>query len=719
VGWSWGNTFRVPDAAPDADANGATVNAIVFLEPKDTARIVLVLDRSGSMSEESPTRLERLQVAATDFVNLAENGIELGLVSFSSSATDDVPIAALGADRSDYTDAIDGLSAGGATNIGDGLQHARTLITNAGGVTANTAIVLMTDGFNNRPQPDAAAAADLQAKIDALLADGIPVYVTCTGTDLGLDSQCAEIAAGTNGTYVDSAQAHDLPEAFADLHELIMGRQGVRSKKGTPGKQPIMYEALVEPFASVADFTVLWRKPKTVMALTVIAPDGTTHRGVNIARGQAVRIRNPLAGVWKVSIRPRKADPGERYVSRAYVGNQQVVVTGGPRKARLMPGEPMVIYALPRFPGVVAGVDVLGEVTKPDGTSVPITLGDIGRAGDTGDDVEGDGIYTATFTDTTQRGAYTIRLETTAIHDNLIGHSRLHDPNVHIQVPDFNREVRYSAAVDDGLTILDHFRCWGADGQAQQKKVTLTDQFGTQGATVGRPRFLCNPARKNDGEVRDPRAHLVCYDTRDEGGKSANRAVLARDQFGDHRLAVGPAALLCVPSEKNGEGAPQDLDHFRCYRAKARKRDFAPRVVVLQDQFGTARAAVSRPILFCNPVRKNDEGIAHPEAHLVCYATKERAKGRAANATVVNQFGSAALKLGRSDVLCLPALKSVPPGLPGTTTTTTTTRTTSTSTTTTTNPTACGQTQFPICNGSCTTPNFRCQSSGTACFCGP
>ena len=64
---------------------------------------MLVLDESGSMSLESPSRMERLKVAAGDFISTAENGIELGLVSYATDAEvgsgrANVPIAALGAE---------------------------------------------------------------------------------------------------------------------------------------------------------------------------------------------------------------------------------------------------------------------------------------------------------------------------------------------------------------------------------------------------------------------------------------------------------------------------------------------------------------------------------------------------------------------------------------------------------------------------------------------
>jgi len=143
------------------------------------------------MSLESPTRMERLKVAANDFIETAENGTEIGIVSYATDAEVasgrvNVPIDVLVNDRTPWTDAINGLSPSTRTNIGDGLQKAKEMIFAAGGVTANTYIVLMTDGLNNEPFPQANAAADLQDKVDDLLMEGIPVYVTCTGGDFGL-----------------------------------------------------------------------------------------------------------------------------------------------------------------------------------------------------------------------------------------------------------------------------------------------------------------------------------------------------------------------------------------------------------------------------------------------------------------------------------------------------------------------------------------------------
>jgi hypothetical protein len=146
--WAYPHTFLAPTGAPDPAAGGATVHATRFVTPNITTRVVLVLDESGSMGLESPTRMERLKVAAKDFVALAEDGTELGIVSYSddaeaSSGRANVGVATLATNRAVCNTAVDILTPTNWTNIGDGLQKALDLINAAGGVTANTFIVLL------------------------------------------------------------------------------------------------------------------------------------------------------------------------------------------------------------------------------------------------------------------------------------------------------------------------------------------------------------------------------------------------------------------------------------------------------------------------------------------------------------------------------------------------------------------------------------------------
>jgi hypothetical protein len=95
-----------------------------------------------------------------------------------------------------------------------------------------------------------------------------------------------------------------------------------------------------------------------------------------------------------------------------------------------------------------------------------------------------------------------------------------------------------------------HYQCYRvAEGQPfQAREVKLADQFGASGAKVLKPIVLCAPVSKNGAPVRDKRTHLMCYE--DEGPKAVDKKVAVTNQFGTETLSVGGSWTLCVPSLK-------------------------------------------------------------------------------------------------------------------------------------------------------------------------
>jgi len=457
VVWSWPTTFLKPTGAPDPAANGAVVNAPNFIVTNDAVRVVLVLDESGSMDLESPTRLQRLQVAASDFIATAENNTELGIVSYSTNANPgsghaDVAVNPLGNNRTNWNNAVTGLGTGGWTNIGDGLQKAKDMIVAAGGVTANTYIVLMTDGLNNRPEPQATADADLQAKVADLLTSGIPVYVTCTGGDFGLQSQCAEIASGTGGFNADSADAAKLPENFVDFHERMTGFQSIDSVYGNFAKigsysPKTIY---VDKGSEAVSFSVLWEDAKAGATVILKDPDGNTYQTRPIPQGAYARITAPKAGDWQMIIDPRSGS-NTPFVARAYTHNRINNFIASLRKPSVKPNEEIYVYAIGRSIGGTVtkqGEKILAIVTLPDGSKDTVELYDNGRdAGGHGDDMAGDGIFTGVYTNTAQKGAYGFHFKVN-IDQWHLGEEG-HSSDVTQKSPRFMREVRISAGVSD------------------------------------------------------------------------------------------------------------------------------------------------------------------------------------------------------------------------------------------------------------------------------
>jgi len=454
VVWSWPDHFVMPAAAPDPVAGGAVVDPTHFVRADATVRVVLVLDESLSMSLESPSRMERLKVAANDFVTLAEDGTDLGIVSFSTDADPanghaSVPIDALGvgAHRAACTDAINDLTPDWRTNIGDGLDRARDMIFDAGGVTANTFIVLMTDGINNEPWPDFAAFLD--GVLADLLADRIPVYVTCTGGDLGLSSQCSEIATATEGFYVDSDDAADLPQAFTDFHEKISGREAMDSESGSLFKATPK-KVFVEEGSESATFTLMWEEEKAAADMVVIDPIGGQHGSLPMPQGRYARIGKPMPGEWQMTIEPRSSEDSS-YVARAYTRNQIHSLTAAVRHPTVLPEGDIYVYAYPRSIGggiTHPTMNIVGTVLLPNGERDTIVLHDRGvDANGEGDDLPGDGIFTGVYRNTKIKGPY--RFHIRADISKWSQSTDREEYNPKLESPRFVREVRLSAAVGE------------------------------------------------------------------------------------------------------------------------------------------------------------------------------------------------------------------------------------------------------------------------------
>lgn len=143
------------------------------------------------------------------------------------------------------------------------------------------------------------------------------------------------------------------------------------------------------------------------------------------------------------------------------------------------------------------------------------------------------------------------------------------------------RTVEQAALAQHGVypaqPQLEHFRCWTLQPKPpfDKRQVKLTDQFGSRTADItGRPE-LCNPARKNLERWQNKAAHLVCYATT---GKAVDKLVAVQNQFGSQRLQVLKPVRLCLPTRKRlilsqPTTLPRirvRIDHFQCYAVEAK-----------------------------------------------------------------------------------------------------------------------------------------------------
>jgi Ca-activated chloride channel family protein len=203
--------------------------------PRDRATVMMAIDVSLSMRAEdvSPNRLAAAQAAAKEFVSLLPPRINLGLVTFSGTATVAVSPTT---DRASVLRAIDNLELAERTAIGEAvfscLDAIKTFQAQLQGSdpsegNAPARIVLMSDGSNTWGRsPEQAVGAAKQASV--------PVSTIAFGTDTGyidLEGQrvvvpvdhekLKEIADGTGGSYYAAASAEELSSVYRDLGSQI------------------------------------------------------------------------------------------------------------------------------------------------------------------------------------------------------------------------------------------------------------------------------------------------------------------------------------------------------------------------------------------------------------------------------------------------------------------------------------------------------------------
>lgn len=206
--------------------------------PRDEASVVLAIDVSGSMmaTDVAPTRLEAAKQAADSFLDRLPDRFRVGLVSFSTGATE---LAAPTDDRAAIRSEIDGLEAHTGTAIGDAIAAALKLAPQGDDGTANDdngkplfSILLLSDGASTTGIPVEDA---IQLAKDA----GVAVNTVALGTDSGTVSipnelgemqtvQVApdrdtlrEIADETGGEYFDAPTADSLDAVYASIGSQI------------------------------------------------------------------------------------------------------------------------------------------------------------------------------------------------------------------------------------------------------------------------------------------------------------------------------------------------------------------------------------------------------------------------------------------------------------------------------------------------------------------
>lgn len=186
--------------------------------------LVLVIDRSGSMSGQKLTLAQKSAIASMELLSSLD---WIGVVSFDFVATWDVPMVKC-SNRADIRRRIGSIDVGGGTNMYPALKQAHAALK---GVNAGVRhVIALTDGQS--------VPGDFDNAANAMRRDGITISTIAVGDDADrpLLARIAKIGGGR--TYLaDSPEA--VPRIFV-RETMLAGRAGIYQKSFSPKLTPTL-----------------------------------------------------------------------------------------------------------------------------------------------------------------------------------------------------------------------------------------------------------------------------------------------------------------------------------------------------------------------------------------------------------------------------------------------------------------------------------------------
>ena len=363
LGSSIAASARPDIATPWQDFALVVDNAVV--PSADPISVVPVIDRSGSMIAYGYEAITR--ISSKQFVDLMSVDDELGVASFGSTGTVEYPpganpvlqtIAGLATQAAANAE-IDGIAFGGCTYMGDGIIKARDLLA---GATQSRAMVLLSDGFDNKGCQPTNAARPSALDAAATLPANLPVY-TCAMGPTADQALLDQIAAATSGRYYYMPTIDDLFEIYNYIRGQVSGDAIVANDSGQASSSRV--GAFVDAGASLATFNVAWAdlrlsyspNPRKGNELGIrlrdpkgrLLPSNDSYVQRTVGSGYVIfEIQEPLPGQWFVEV-TTSGDTHVRYTVGGFVRSPiRLVLTVTPRV-------PIVNFPLTLNVGVVDG----------------------------------------------------------------------------------------------------------------------------------------------------------------------------------------------------------------------------------------------------------------------------------------------------------------------------------------------------------------------------
>lgn len=264
--------------------------------------VVPVIDRSGSM--QAFDYVDRTRQASRQFIDFMTVDDSFGVVSFGDAATQEFPpgggLATIvgPTTRDDGKTAVDNISFGGCTFMGDGIETAGNMLAGAG---PDSAIVLLSDGYDNKGCDQSNPARPSAVDAAAALPAGMPVYSCAMGPSSD-QATLEQLATMTDGLYYYMPTIDDLFEIYNYIRGQVTGEGVIVNETATASRSQV--RGHVDACSEAAAFSVAWHAPD----LRYVSREARRPGEISI------RLRTP-SGRWL----PHSASEIDRRVGKGYV----------------------------------------------------------------------------------------------------------------------------------------------------------------------------------------------------------------------------------------------------------------------------------------------------------------------------------------------------------------------------------------------------------------
>ncbi|ACV49224.1 MULTISPECIES: vWA domain-containing protein [Halomicrobium] len=202
---------------PNVPADGTTVTAEIDVEPgeqeTDVRRhIALCIDTSGSMEGDN---IKRARDGAAWVFGLLADEDYVSIVAFDTEATVILPATRWSdLDRQTAMDHVEELTAGGGTDMYNGLKAAKeTLSSSATGPDTVKRLLLLSDGKDNERTPD-----EFEGLAEAIDDAGIRIQSAGIGTDYN-EATIRTLGTAGRGTWTHLEAPGDIEDFFGEAVE--------------------------------------------------------------------------------------------------------------------------------------------------------------------------------------------------------------------------------------------------------------------------------------------------------------------------------------------------------------------------------------------------------------------------------------------------------------------------------------------------------------------